>query len=394
MLARTAVTAQGDQRQDGRWANERERLSWESLLGRKVRFVYLRGTRAGLARDTVVTEVTDKHIRTRDDASNDPLRTYTKALIQDLVLLDALPPADERPAAPETGRVPAAGPAPNGCFDGAGKLGVWGSFKTMVMGKQSPQVPAAASSASGSGGPDGPRAFSLDDDEGQATEMGVTVVATPRWLMKFEAVELLYNPLIEGQVAEFIRLSEERISACLYSLDNAVIVSGLVRRLKQATDGRPEVRLVMDKHQMLNPSCSRQLRQVLAVVEWGGSVRMRRPYGGSAAFMSAQHEKSWLFDDGMVVVGSANATDNSMNNCEEAVVCTRALKAADAAREHFGRLWGDSEPVTAVWLAAQIAAKEATRLAAQAVRAERSQERSQERSKSTSRARSVGGERP
>ena len=88
-LARAAVAAPGDQCQDGRWANEREQLSWENLLGRRVRFVYLRGTRAGLARDTVVTEVTEKHIRT-DDGSHDPLRTYTKALIQDLVLLDAL----------------------------------------------------------------------------------------------------------------------------------------------------------------------------------------------------------------------------------------------------------------------------------------------------------------
>ena len=125
------------------------------------------------------------------------------------------------------------------------------------------------------------------------------------------------------------------------------------------------------------------------MVEWGGLVRIRRPHGGSAAFMSAQHEKSWLFDDGMVVVGSANATDNSMNNCEEAVVCTRSLQAADAAREHFRRLWEDGEPVSAVWLGELITAKEMARAAAQADRA-----RSQERGKSASRARSAGGERP
>ena len=82
-------------------------------------------------------------------------------------------------------------------------------------------------------------------------------MATPSWLSKFAVVELLYNPFIQGQVAEFIRLAQERISACLYSLDNSVLVSALVRRLKQAMDGRPEVRLVMDKNQMLNPSCSR-----------------------------------------------------------------------------------------------------------------------------------------
>jgi len=61
--------------------------------------------------------------------------------------------------------------------------------------------------------------------------------------------------------------------------------------------------------------------------------------------MSAQHEKVWLIDRACLIVGSANATGNSLENCEETVVVLTREAAISKYEEHFAGLWASSEPV-------------------------------------------------
>ena len=58
------------------------------------------------------------------------------------------------------------------------------------------------------------------------------------------------------------------------------------------------------------------------------------------------HMKSWLFDDQLLVAGSANASTNSTENCAEMMF---AIRAADAVLEHgcvFEKIWRKAKRVT------------------------------------------------
>ena len=99
---------------------------------------------------------------------------------------------------------------------------------------------------------------------------------------------------------------------------------------------------MLDKHKCLKPCCAKQRPAVVAMSEWGAGFRMRQPGVG---LTSAQHEKTWLFDEEYLAVGSLNLTFNSATKCEENLLFTRERFAVEAARVHFVNLWRGGENV-------------------------------------------------
>ena len=73
--------------------------------------------------------------------------------------------------------------------------------------------------------------------------------------------------------------------------------------------------------------------------DWGAHIRNRRPKTGG---FSIQHEKTWIFDRAMYFCGSMNATNNSVNLCEEAMLSTRCAAVVDKAITHFEGIWDNA----------------------------------------------------
>ena len=118
------------------------------------------------------------------------------------------------------------------------------------------------------------------------------------------------------------------------------------------------VRILTDKNRLKSGGCAGTYPALLAALEWNVEVRFRQPSSGC---MSAQHEKSWIFDNKVIATGSFNLTKNSVLSCEEALVITNAVSVVDDMRAHFSRLWADSEVLTIPHLSGLIAHKQGKR---------------------------------
>ena len=122
--------------------------------------------------------------------------------------------------------------------------------------------------------------------------------------VKYLPVEVKFHPHIAphlfallGEVAGSLRI------AC-YMIDD-YFATALVQLLQRGV----KVEVVIDKLKLVSPSCKKEQETVIALSEWGAQFRQRQP---SPGLTSAQHEKSWLFDDSMLAVGSMNLTYNSV----------------------------------------------------------------------------------
>ena len=152
-------------------------------------------------------------------------------------------------------------------------------------------------------------------------------------------VDLKFNPDIWVFLEHALRAATAVIRASLYTLDKK-----LLEVLTSAARHGIEVYLILDKGQAISPRCSTQHMTMRLLSEWRVQMRLRRPRQG-AGMMSAQHEKVWLVDRACLMVGSANATGNSLENCEETVVVLSREAAIAKYEGHFAGLWATSEPV-------------------------------------------------
>ena len=66
---------------------------------------------------------------------------------------------------------------------------------------------------------------------------------------------------------------------------------------------------------------------------------------------SIQHEKTWIFDHKHIVLGSANATRNSLENCEEDAVSITEPTTVAEMTAHLAKIWDEGRPVTAEMVA-------------------------------------------
>ena len=119
---------------------------------------------------------------------------------------------------------------------------------------------------------------------------------------------------------------------------------GMVLKISLSVGGGWLRRSVLHRHCILLHRCLFRpfFSAMLALNDWGVEFRVRRP---SPGMTSAQHEKTWLVDSHLLVVGSANATRNSFDKCEETVIVTQSRQLIGIHAHHFQRIWDLGEPV-------------------------------------------------
>ena len=78
------------------------------------------------------------------------------------------------------------------------------------------------------------------------------------------------------------------------------------------------------------------------LLDWGWGIWTRSPKGNA---LSYQHEKCWGIDHELVFLGSANATHNSLENCEEDAVAITEPNAVDKVMRHLEYVRAQSIPV-------------------------------------------------
>lgn len=88
--------------------------------------------------------------------------------------------------------------------------------------------------------------------------------------------------------------------------------------------------------------------------------------------MSAQHAKSMIVDDALVITGSLNFTHNSVNYCDEACMATRALGPIKDYAAHYEFLWQSAEPLEVSYIADLMTRTDAQKSAKSAARSSRS----------------------
>jgi len=149
---------------------------------------------------------------------------------------------------------------------------------------------------------------------------------------------LLHNPDILPMLEMALRSFLSVVRICVYTVDKVILESFTSRLRRGEADGW----MILDENQCNNPSCSSQRAAMLNMKEWGVHMRTRRPKPGMT---SAQHEKTWLFDEALLVVGSANASFNSMTKCEETVIATRSKDLITAQAIHFDKIWETAKEI-------------------------------------------------
>ena len=84
-------------------------------------------------------------------------------------------------------------------------------------------------------------------------------------------------------------------------------------------------------------------RAVRGVLDAGGFVRLRKPQNHAFSY---QHEKVILYDQAYVTAGSHNFTSNSVERCEEDIVCTSSADVVRSVHAHFLEVWRAGQEMT------------------------------------------------
>ena len=101
--------------------------------------------------------------------------------------------------------------------------------------------------------------------------------------------------------------------------------------------------MIFDLNQFKTGSCSRQPAAVVTLMEWGAQIRLYRPE--APVGFPCTHEKSMVADEAIYALGSANMTDNSLNNSVESCMVTRAADTGRKAVTRFEKLWELARPL-------------------------------------------------
>ena len=106
-----------------------------------------------------------------------------------------------------------------------------------------------------------------------------------------------------------------------------------------------QVRILLDSHQFMKPSCKSQPARVNEMIQWGAELRRYSPQRGSYSMM---HAKSWLIDGSVLITGSPNFTHNGMESSGEVMTVVQgAQDCITKYLEWFEHLWGLAQVVHA-----------------------------------------------
>ena len=186
-------------------------------------------------------------------------------------------------------------------------------------------------------------------DASHTLEEGVKVFPP---FLDFEVNEFLRNasqanprgkgsPTILSRVLQIIKATTAgmEISIAAYTFDHSEVV---VQLWAAASEREVKVRLLVDHKNTYHGRCKNQSKSMLVLMsEEGVSVRTYKPAKGG--WNAALHMKMMVLKERVCVLGSANWTHNSHENCEEAALITRDKKVVTNAQLEFDVLWSQSE---------------------------------------------------
>jgi len=149
---------------------------------------------------------------------------------------------------------------------------------------------------------------------------------------------MLYSEDILAFVTGAIMNHSHLMRVSLFTMDDIVVPTFSSKMALAAT----EIYIVLDKNQVNNPSCKLQRKAMLDLHAWGVHMRARSPKGN---LMSYNHEKTWLFDQNLLIVGSWNCSENSTNNCEEVCTASKSPVLIASQADHFDMLWETAKEI-------------------------------------------------
>ena len=149
------------------------------------------------------------------------------------------------------------------------------------------------------------------------------------------------HPETHPSVVSILRQAEQSIVGTQYCFDFDEGISVLESRVRTAS---VKVRVLLDKNQQSSttPSCKTQLEKVKRLQAWGVEFKMFKPPGAGFACL---HAKTWLCDGLVYVGGSANFTNNSLNNSQENIVIIKEDEFVTSYLAWFEGLWARAEEV-------------------------------------------------
>ena len=131
-----------------------------------------------------------------------------------------------------------------------------------------------------------------------------------------------------------ISLAKESVWGTVYTMDDRPLVDSLI----DAQERGLEVRLCADNQQFNTPSSRNQPQCMTELVEKG--VEIKVGHGKTI------HQKTWLIDGDIAIIGSGNATTNSRQRCSEFGVETTDPNTARELKSKIDRLWEEGREVT------------------------------------------------
>ena len=310
-------------------ASELMRTPWSKYTGSTLAFVYDRGTRATKFREGILISASGSGLHEKLNLEeNGHSRAYFLDHMGDVVVVKQPSEAplalqDVRPGIVKPrARVPASACAVSA--SGAER-------STRASGSFSVRDAATPADSKDYETPWSEALAAIRDEEERSRRPPPSYVSMPD-------LRMLYNddisPFMQGAILNHGHLM--RVS--LYTMDT--VVSGAFA--SKLARGASEVYIVLDKNQVKSPSCKRQWRAMLDLKAWGVHFRARNPKGN---MLSCQHEKTWLFDHNLLVVGSWNCSENSTNNCEEACIVSKSPDLIAEHGEHFAMLWSTAAEI-------------------------------------------------
>jgi phosphatidylserine/phosphatidylglycerophosphate/cardiolipin synthase-like enzyme len=100
-------------------------------------------------------------------------------------------------------------------------------------------------------------------------------------------------------------------------------------------------KMVCDRNKLFQVGKGFRMQEALLnLLEW--KVEIRHSLPGHGNMLSAQHQKTWLIDGGLLLYGSHNLSRNSAKNADELLCATSVKSACDGFANHFEWLWDRS----------------------------------------------------
>ena len=95
------------------------------------------------------------------------------------------------------------------------------------------------------------------------------------------------------------------------------------------------MRILLDPEQVSSPSCQLQPNTMRMLKRWKVPMRIARAQGS----INMMHLEQWIWDDGLVLICSMNASRNSAHHAFEGGMFSKFTEDVDSAKRMFEKLW-------------------------------------------------------